>query len=316
MGPSAFATGSWARALSAALLPCLLVLGGCSGERGRGAGGLVPWTGEPASAAQLAQATTAPACRVPELTLPRDQQQWGGVWNDAVAGYFVIRNAGRHPCTLARPERVVATAETGAHVGFDVDTVPASAPVLEPGDEVQVQVSSPYDCGRPLTRSTAFALAFTTGTLRIPRASMAVQCGGALADFSVRGTSAAAGSASTAGPGSRLRATISRVPASIAPGEPAQYVVTLTNPTSSAVVLDPCPSYEEGIKGRPSSVRSYRLNCAVVSRIGAHDRVRFAMELPLPDGVRPGEAVIDWKLQQLSGPVDDGQFASATTRIE
>lgn len=306
-----------ARILCAVLVPCLVVLGGCSGDREPGADGVVPWTDEPAGAAQLAQVTTAPTCRISELELPSRQQQWGGVWNDAVAGYFVIENAGRRPCTLPRPSRVTATTETGARTGFEVGSIPATSPVLDPGGQVQVQVGSPYDCGRPLARSTGFALTFPTGRLQVPGARMAVQCGGTLADFSARslGTSYSGGSLS-GGPTSRLRASMSRVPESVPPGEPVRYVVTLTNPTSAVVLLDRCPSYQEGLKGQPSSVRTYRLNCEDVTRIGAHDSVRFAMELPTSDEVRRGAAVIDWKLVGLPGAVDEGHFASATTRIE
>jgi hypothetical protein len=180
---------------------------------------------------------------------------------------------------------------------------------------VQVQVSSPYDCGRHLVRSTGFALTFPTGTRHVPGARMAVQCGGRLVDFSARNTGAAAGGTARPLPTARLRAGITRGPQNVTPGDAMTYTVALTNPTSTAIVLDPCPSYAEGIKGRPSSVRTYQLNCGAVRRIGAHATVSFTMRLALPAGLTPGDAVLDWRLE-VPGPVDGGQFASADTKVE
>jgi hypothetical protein len=300
----------------AVVLLCLAALTGCGGHQAPAAHGLVPWTDEQAQAAQLAQSTTLPTCRVSALHLPRDQQQWGGVWNDAVSGYFMLQSSARRPCELPPPSRVTATVASGERTDFDVGGLGAPTVVLDPGDRVQVQVSSPYDCGRPLVRSTAFTLAFPGGTLHVPGAHMAVQCGGALVDFSGRNT-ATSGSGRTGTPASsRLRATMSRVPDRAAPGDAVTYAVTLSNLSSTAITLDPCPSYQEGIKGQGASVHTYQLNCSAVARIDAHESVSFAMQLPLPTRLRPGTAVLDWKLQVPSGSVDDDLFASATIRIE
>jgi hypothetical protein len=300
----------------AVALLCLFLLAGCGDHQKPAAHGLVPWTDEPATAGQLAQATTSPTCRVSALSLPRDEQQWGGVWNGAVSGYFMIANTGRRACDLPRPSRVTATTRPGTRISFDVRGPETPPTTLDPGDRVQVQVSSPYDCGKPLVQSTAFALSFPTGTLQVPGARMAVQCGGTLVDFSPRNAGSSGSASASATPTSQLRAKISQVPASVAPGDSVTYAVTLTNPTSSAISLDQCPSYQEGLKGRPSSVRTYQLNCGAVTRIPAHSSVGFAMQLPLPAELASGPAVLDWKLQLPSGPVDSGQFASADTRIE
>jgi hypothetical protein len=292
--------------LSVAGLLCLSLLTACSDSPA--VGGVVPWTDEPAQGALLAQSTTAPPCQVSALSLPRGEQAWGGVWHDAVSGYFTIRNSGRTGCQLLAPSRVTAATPEGPQV-FATGRLADTAIVLDPGDEVQVQVTSPYDCGRPLLESTGFALTLATGRLQVPHARMAVQCGGVLADFSARDTSTVATT-----PAARLRARLSRVPGSIGPGSTLGYTVILTNPTSRRVSLEQCPSYEEGIKGQPSSVHRYQLNCDGAPSIGPHRSVTFAMQLPLPDRAGEGAAVLNWHLQ-VSGPVSQAQFASARTNI-
>lgn len=304
------------RLLSPVVLLCLVALTGCSGHHAPAPDGLVPWTDQPAEAAALARSTTSAPCDVSALRVPRGDQQWGGVWNGAVAGYLMIENAGPRPCDLPRPSRVSAETTSGARITFDVGGLSVPAVTLEPGNRVQVQISSPYDCGKPLVRSAGFSLAFPTGTLEVRGARMAVQCGGSLVDFSARDVGTSARGTTSAPPVSRLDATMSRVPATISPGSSVGYAVTLTNPTSTAIALDQCPAYQEGIKGRPSSVQTYQLNCDAVRRIDPHTSVTFEMQLPVPTQVPSGPIVLDWELQVPARAVDEGQFTSAGTRVE
>lgn len=294
-------------ALSAAGLLCLALLSACS-NGSPGGRGVVPWTDEPAQGAALTQSATAPSCPMSALRLPRGQQRWGGAWHDSVSGYFVIQNSSSSSCQLPAPSRVSASTAAGAQA-FRIGRLAGTAVVLGPGDPVQVQLSAPYDCGKPLVESTGFELAFPTGRLHVPRARMAVQCGGGLADFSARRTTTP-----VSVPAAQLKATLARVPGKVGPGDTLAYTVTLTNPTSRRIGLRQCPSYQEGLKGQPSSVHSYQLNCDGASSIGPHRSVIFAMQLPLPDRAEPGPAVLDWRLQ-VPGPVRQAQFASARTRI-
>ena len=296
-------------------LVCLVAVAGCGGHQTSTAPGLVPWTDTRVETGELAQAVTSPSCRASDLRLPRSQQRWGGVWNDAVSGYLMIENSGPRACDLPPPSRVTAVRQTGSPIAFDVGRLAAPAVTLHPGDRVQLQVSSPYGCGKPLARSTGFTLTFPTGTLQVRGARMAVQCGGSLVDFSARDGSASGAGTTSTSPVSRLQVRMSRVPETVAPGRSVSYAVTLTNPTSTAITFDQCPSYQEGIKGRPSSVQTYQLNCGAVRRIDAHASVGFAMQLPLPPRLPSGEAVLDWRLQAPAQTVDEGQFASAATQV-
>lgn len=302
-----------------AVAACLVALTGCGGHQASATHGVVPWVDQPVEGARLAQSATSPTCTIAALDLPRDEQHWGGVWNGAVSGYFMVENAGPTTCELPVPTTVRAVTPSGGRVGFGLGTLSKAPPVvLAPGERLQVQVSSPYGCGKALVESASFALSFPSGTLHVPGARMAVQCGGSLVDFSGREAGPAQG-ATSATPVSHLRARLAQVPAAAAPGAPMTYTVTLTNPTSKAIALSPCPSYQEGIKGQPSVVHTYQLNCGAARRIGPHSSVRFAMQLPLPSDLTSGPAVLDWKLQLPSGSVgasvDAGQFTSAETRI-
>jgi hypothetical protein len=302
--------------VSAVALAGLVALTGCGGHQASASHGVVPWVDHPVEGAQLAQSATSPTCTIAALDLPRDEQQWGGAWNGAVSGYFMVENAGHTTCELPAPSRVTATTPSGGRVRFDVGRLSTASPVvLDPGERLQAQVSSPYGCGKDLVESSSFALSFPSGTLEVPGARMAVQCGGTLVDFSSRGTAGSDAVATGATPVSHLRARLSQVPATVAPGGPVTYTVTLTNPTAKAISLSPCPSYQEGIKGQPSAVHTYQLNCGAARRIGPHASVRFAMQLALPSTLTSGPAVVDWKLQLPSGSVDSGQFASGDIRI-
>ena len=66
-------------------------------------------------------------------------------------------------------------------------------------------------------------------------------------------------------------------------GQPFAYVVVLTNPTSSAISLPPCPTYEERLNtvGGPA-VEEHILNCVGVGAIGPGQSVRFAMVIQVP----------------------------------
>jgi hypothetical protein len=241
------------------------------------------------------------------------------VWNNAVSGYLIIENSGPRVCDLPAPSRVAARTTAGSQVGFDVGRLAASTVTLAPGDRVQVQVSSPYGCRKPLVRSDGFGFTFPTGTLQVPGARMAVQCGGSLVDFSARDSGGAGAGAGAGRPStstvSRLVVRMSRVPGTVSPGRSVSYAVTLSNPTSTAITFDQCPTYQEGLKGLPSSVQTYQLNCGAVRRIDAHASVGFAMQLPLPSGLSPGDAVLDWRLEAPAQSIDEGQFASAATRV-
>ena len=92
-------------------------------------------------------------------------------------------------------------------------------------------------------------------------------------------------------PSAGLVATI-RSPASVVAGSTLRYEVTLKNPTSDPVPLQPCPSYSESVA--TVSAR-YRLNCDPVGQIGPGASVVFAIQLAVPADVPLGPANLQWE---------------------
>jgi photosystem II stability/assembly factor-like uncharacterized protein len=100
---------------------------------------------------------------------------------------------------------------------------------------------------------------------------------------------------------------------SLRPGQQqVKYVVTLANPTATAIALRPCPTYTEtleiqtsnGIRPGPNrtEVASYRLNCSRTPEVDGHSSLRFAMEVRVPrlPGESPG-GTLQWRLNVLDG---------------
>jgi hypothetical protein len=116
----------------------------------------------------------------------------------------------------------------------------------------------------------------------------------------------------------RLAAHIDAPPTTVA-GETLRYVVTLTNLTSTALELDPCPSYLEWLGGHPLPTapppsnfpafkvwdpivryeggvkESHLLNCAIAPAIGAGASITFEMRLTVPaDAI--GSDTLRWQV--------------------
>jgi Domain of unknown function (DUF4232) len=97
-----------------------------------------------------------------------------------------------------------------------------------------------------------------------------------------------------------LRVSVT-LPASARAGTTLRYVVTLINPTLHTVRLA-CPSYTEAIS-TPELHRSlsYLLNCGTVHAIEPHQRIRYQMQLAIPD-TPPGWAKLAWHLNTPREP--------------
>ena len=79
-----------------------------------------------------------------------------------------------------------------------------------------------------------------------------------------------------------LRVTVSLPPTARA-GATLRYLVTLANPTDTAVRLDPCPSYTEAVASVHRNLHpAFFLNCDTVRLIAPGRRVRYEMRLRLP----------------------------------
>ncbi len=85
-----------------------------------------------------------------------------------------------------------------------------------------------------------------------------------------------------------------------------RYVVRITNPTQALVSLDPCPSYDEAIKGLQGAVESHLLNCATVHSINPGRSVQYEMFLSVPRDVPRGPLnsgfLLTWGFTTTAGP--------------
>jgi len=108
----------------------------------------------------------------------------------------------------------------------------------------------------------------------------------------------------SAGSAGTLRVTLS-FPRTARAGGMLRYLVTLTNPTDTAVRLDPCPSYTEAVylPSPPTDPlsRALFLNCDSMSSIAPGQHVRYQMRLPLP-AMASGLAKFGWHLNVPGEP--------------
>jgi hypothetical protein len=108
------------------------------------------------------------------------------------------------------------------------------------------------------------------------------------------------------------------------PGQLVTFHVRLTNPTGSAISLDPCPGYyQERFSIGTATVQAindggtYRLNCRAVNSIPAHGSVRYAMGVHVPSTLTAGRKLtVTWRLiaPKLAGePKLNGGFTLTST---
>jgi hypothetical protein len=87
-------------------------------------------------------------------------------------------------------------------------------------------------------------------------------------------------------------------------GQAFTYVVTLFNPTASAISLSHCPGYTEWISEADAqeAKASFGLNCSGVEDIAPGQQVRYEMRLDIPADVEPGAADLHWAMQLPGSP--------------
>jgi hypothetical protein len=97
-------------------------------------------------------------------------------------------------------------------------------------------------------------------------------------------------------------------PATVSSGATFQYTVTLTNPTSGAIDLLPCPSYTEGLTGQGGilSSETYVLNCEPVAQLDPGASASFQMSYAVPASLPSGSVKLWWLMQVANGPLGGG----------
>ncbi len=241
----------------------------------------------------------------------------------SIGGYLLtVRRVGSGPCgigALTPTMDVLDAAGQRLGIGRSSDLVGYSGyELLAPGDLLQVRTRI---CGSGIASLTLQLAALPdrsgrTGLLAGPRVSIPFSGESTCAS----GTSLlshqrvlAAGSLATLVP------TFS-VPGRVRSGQPLDYSVTLTNPTSVVVSLDPCPSYRQSLidvlklPDRHGVTDTGRLNCAAApASVPAHGSITFRLRLETV-GVPAGDRrlVWDWLGSTATDAQGYAQFPTVT----
>lgn len=253
--------------------------------------------------------TSAPPCRADQIRADGKVSQNGG--GGHLDQTFSFTNISSKVCLLSGVPLVTAKGAAGPPVvagrgGFFVRTDTPSGD-MAPGMTTELTLETNDDCAAATTSSgssrhdqeASVTLGLPGGgTVRFP-AALDVICGLYTSSFFVPLPAVQYRPPPWAS--LRLRLVL---PASVKAGGTLSYEVDMLNPTDQTVVLDPCPSYAQGINRAGKTF--LLLNCAPGPRIGAHLTVRYAMELAVPSGSAAGSATVYWAFAEPAGTAATG----------
>jgi hypothetical protein len=273
-------------------------------------GQVVPWIAAPARPTpdhwQGPPAVPAgtPACTVGQL---QATASWEGA-TGSLAGAVTFTSRGAAPCSLAgyptiqlldrhgRPLRLAGDPRSGKEA--------PPAVLLRPGLAARVEFAWLNWCGpNPGPLGLRVTLPRRGGALTptvepVTRRDLTPRCDAPAAPSRLsRGPVVAPLPPPPPDPLGSLHVRVT-LPPSVVAGRPLRYTVTLANPTTTAVSLRDCPSYQERISLTHGGAAGERhlLNCGPVAAVGPGQQVVFAMILDLPATLRPGKGVLVWQL--------------------
>lgn len=281
--------------------------------------GVIAWSSQtpvPSAAAPTPTASpAAPPCASDQLRAG-DAHGMGATGSILIG--FPIRNTAATPCRLDRVEGVVIVDGDGR----PLDVVPIPAPgraavVLAPGRPEPVEgEDAPAGlalmtlvwrnwCDDPpkgplglrVTLSDGGRLETPLGTSDTTPRCDASGSGSELAINALEATEGPSPTDPPAIPADYLTVSLV-VPDEAVAGRTLRYVAVLTNRTSDAIALEPCPDYRESLDTHGGDiVATYVLACARVPEIAAGASIRFAMELVVPATLAPDPgAALVWEL--------------------
>jgi hypothetical protein len=215
--------------------------------------------------------------------------------------WYYFENVSRSSCIVRGAPKVVATepgwptmAATGRETVDEFRLRPAT---IAPGARTQLVLETDLGCAS----ADAVAATQSPAPPTYPVVTVSIPGGGTIVlpgDFGVVcGFYASAFGVQPVDPGYTKSpidgaTAMLELPSVVTAGSVLKYVVDLTNPTSSDMVLDPCPTYWQWI-GVASKI-PVELNCDAVPVLAAHTMRRFAMELAVPTDVPTGPATAYW----------------------
>lgn len=200
----------------------------------------------------------------------------------------------RHDGSItAASKQVVTLVSSSASADLRVDWSP---PFCDPPGRQQLRIALPHDGGEV----TADVLQPGTPACTAAR----TETGGELQSFlSPSAFTQHQQPTELSSPLGSLKATMVGAPARASAGQELHFRVRLTNPTGTAIALDPCPGFllEQaviGTEGRSgtSDAQLYRLNCRPAASIAAHRFLDFQMHATVPDSPPGPSFTVSWRL--------------------
>ncbi|HEV2256427.1 MAG TPA: DUF4232 domain-containing protein [Streptosporangiaceae bacterium] len=279
--------------------------------------GAVPWVDRPG---RLFLPSPLPAQRLPANARPctaaqvRVSPDGGNGGGGHSYQTFAFRNVSRTTCILRGYPAVVASEPVKAEVtaadgGFFVGRELSGN--MPPGGITTLSLETERDCPARYANPAQYPhLIYHTVTVGIPggghvviNQAFDVLCGLYTGQFAM----AQPPQRYTQSPVTGASAAI-ELPSGVVAGTTLDYVVDLTNPTGTVMMLSPCPGYQQDLGAAGKAILA--LNCRAQPRIPAHQTVRFAMQLQVAAGTPTGPDTVYW---EIAGPV--GVSAHGSLRI-
>jgi hypothetical protein len=278
---------------------------------------VVPWADLPAPASasrdQLSPRTSGgdgelppgtAQCEAGDFSVTSDSATSTELPGAVIPGRYLlsVQRVGTEPCTIGASTPTVTIFDAAGNRlgtgGSSLLIAYSGYQLLLPGDVLQVPA---YICGTGIA-SVELVLASTPDDPgRIGSAD-----GTRVAIAFPHGSTCASGASGTSHqhiiPAGRLASLVPSfsVPSRVRSGQPLDYTVTLTNPGSTAVSLQPCPGYRQSLidvlelPDRKGATSTGQLNCAAApASVPAHSSITFRMRLDTT-GVPTGDRRLIW----------------------
>jgi hypothetical protein len=253
--------------------------------------------------------------QLPSMNAPRclaSQLHVGNVLRNGAAGrqFYVIRlrNVSDRPCQLVGTPQRVAAKSTGrpdvvATRGLNLGSGGVGGD-LQSGKLGYLTVETDSACTQPTDNYSSLSVTLPSGTsLSIPM-QIDVKCGLKTGGLGVSQPQPRI----PVDPRTYLVPSID-ASARVTAGRDLTYVVSLTNPTGSAISLAHCPGYVQTLGPNKADLG---LNCSGVRSIGAGESVRYEMHLAVSADTPRGPTRLTWVLLLMGKP----SLSSATVLVE
>jgi hypothetical protein len=288
-----------ARLVLSVLIVAITALSACGAVSKTADSTNIPWTDTPGQKATQPQAVTARRpCKATDLDFKIGVI---GAYQGHATQEFRLTNIALDPCYLAGVPTIQLLPDGASAEAVDAGSFMATRLDIGSGRTAMLVLGAPGACasaGGPNSKVIKRLSLEPSGGgyLTVQGVYLDITCGAA----SVILFQAMDSAVTNGGPLTHLVGTIS-APDLIKVGQLLNYTVTLMNPTTAALPLQPCPSYTESLQdaGIVSS-QTYQLNC-VAAALPAQGSLTFDMQILVPANFPTGFAKLSWQLEVPGG---------------